>query len=119
MQWTNALQWRSTSYVSLMLDCIWFQHGKEILKTGSDFNSLKSQLSFFYDWTKGNGTVETQRYNSLEIKLATISHLSMQVSENYFSQDIAITPPPGETRRDKACSPLITQIYKVHNLNEP
>lgn len=44
------------------------QHGKETLDTGSDLDLVKPNLPFFYDWTKGNGALETQECNFMKIK---------------------------------------------------
>lgn len=48
-----------------MLDWTLLQHGKESLAL--ILALLKAQLYFFYDWTKGNGTSETQGVSSTQI----------------------------------------------------
>lgn len=55
---------------------------------------LKTGLDFSQDRMEENGTLETQGFNSTEIK---ITHPPFGGSENSFSRDIARTPIPRVT----------------------
>lgn len=70
---------------------------------------LKPQLHFS-DWTKENWTLETQECNSMEIKLSTIPHPPMRVSENAFSQDIVRIPHPAVVGEGKALTPPLALL---------
>lgn len=52
---------------------------------------LNPQPHLLGDWTKGCGTLETQRYHSAQIKTP---HFPVRVSGNSFSRDIVRTPIP-------------------------
>lgn len=69
----------------------------------------KLQLPFC-GWTKGNGSLGTQGYNSMEMKLPTISHSRMGTSGNAYSSSTPRTPLPPATREDKPLSCPITQL---------
>lgn len=51
--------------------------------------------------------METQGCASTEIRLSTISHSLVQVSESYFSWDITRNLPPLSSRRDEDLSPPV------------
>lgn len=46
---------------------------------------LKTKWDFFLGGTKGNETLETQGWDSTEIKLSTTSHPSMGTSRHSYS----------------------------------
>lgn len=59
---------------------------------------LKPQLYFFYGRAKGNRTLGNLGVNSTEIKLSTISHPPIWVSENSFSWGPKKLTPKGNRR---------------------
>lgn len=68
--------------------------------TGCDFSSTEAPATLLWRNT-GKWTWETQGFGSTEMKLSTISHPPIQVSENAFSWDMARNPPPLATGVDK------------------
>lgn len=78
------------------------QHGTGTVVHGFKPALLKAQLDFFLGGMKGNGALETQGLNSTEVKLSTISHPLEQVSEIFFSHDIARKPGHPATGGDIA-----------------
>lgn len=76
-------------------------NGNSVWATALILALLKTQLDFFLGKTKGNGTLETQGFESTEIKLSATSHPPVRVSENSFSHDITRNPLPLATGGDK------------------
>lgn len=106
-----------------MLDWTWLQYGKETLNTGSDYSSAETPVPWgIRGGTNGNVTLETQRFDSIEIRLSTISHLLCK-SQKIFSQYIIRNPSPRATRLDEDLSPLSNKwvkkkINKIKKVNK-
>lgn len=81
---------------------------KEMLGTGSVLALLKPQLLFFYDWTKGNRTLETHWYNSTETTFSSNFILPVWVSKIPFLGVLQETHPPEAIGRAEALSPPLT-----------
>lgn len=52
---------------------------------------LEPRLHIFQNWFKDHGTLQTKKYNSIQIK---IIHSLVRVLENSFSEDMARIPLP-------------------------
>lgn len=110
-QWADGMQWKTQAKQA----CYWSRFSsimeRRLWTLVLIFPLLKPQLHVFYYWTKGNGMLENQGFNSTSIK---ISHSPMRLSENSFSWDITRIPLSVATSENEDLSPLATNM--LHGL---